>query len=63
MKIKILNSSQANFKSKLSQFVSFKQSNSYLLERDVQKILDYVERYGDNALLKFIKQYDKTRTE
>ena len=40
MKIKILNSSQANFTSKLSQFVSFKQKNSRLIEQDVQKILD-----------------------
>ena len=60
MKIKILNSSEANFNSKLSQFISFKQANSYLIEQDVQKILDHVERYGDVGLRKFIKQYDKT---
>tara|TARA_B100000035_G_scaffold314531_1_gene331111 strand:- start:3544 stop:4833 length:1290 start_codon:yes stop_codon:yes gene_type:complete len=60
MKIKILNASQANFNSKLSQFVSFKQANSHLIEQNVQKILDHVERKGDNGLLKFIKQYDKT---
>ena len=60
MRIKTLNTSQANFNSKLSQFVSFKQANSYLIEQDVQKILDYVERNGDNGLRKFIKQYDKT---
>ena len=60
MKIKILNSSQANFNSKLSQFISFKQANSYLIEQDVQKILDHVESYGDDGLRKFIKQYDKT---
>ena len=60
MKIKILNSSEANFNSKLAQFISFKQANSYLIEQDVQKILDHVERNGDNGLRKFIKQYDKT---
>ena len=60
MKIKILNSSQANFNSKLSQIISFKQANSHLIEQDVQRILDHVERNGDNGLLKFIKQYDKT---
>ena len=60
MKIKILNSSRANFNSKLSQFISFKQANSYLIERDVQKIIDHVQRYGDVGLRKFIKQYDKT---
>ena len=60
MKIKILNSSQANFNSKLSQFVFFKQKNSRLIEQNVQKILDQVERNGDSSLLKFIKQYDKT---
>ncbi len=60
MKIKILNSSRANFNTKLSQFISFKQANSYLIERDVQKIIDHVQRYGDVGLRKFIKQYDKT---
>ena len=60
MKIKILNSSQANFNSKLSQFVSFKQANSYLIEQNVQKILDHVKSNGDTGLRKFIKQYDKT---
>ena len=32
----------------------------HLIEQDVQKILDHVERNGDNGLRKFIKQYDKT---
>ena len=60
MKIKILNTSQANFDSKLSDHLSFKQENYESVEKSVDKILKKIEESGDTGLRLLIKKYDNT---
>ena len=60
MKIKLLNTSQANFNRKLNDHLSFKQGNYESVEKTVDKILKKIEEYGDSGLRLLIKKYDKT---
>ncbi len=60
MKIKILNTSQANFNKRLSDHLSFKQGNYNSVEKTVDKILKKIEESGDSGLRLLIKKYDNT---
>ena len=60
MKIKLLNTSQANFNKKLNDHLSFKQGNYESVEKTVDKILKKIEENGDSGLRLLIKKYDKT---
>ena len=60
MKIKLLNTSQANFNRKLNDHLSFKQDNFESVEKTVDKILKKIEENGDSGLRLLIKKYDKT---
>ena len=60
MKIKILNTSQANFDSRLSDHLSFKQENYESVEKSVDKILKKIEESGDTGLRLLIEKYDNT---
>ena len=60
MKIKLLNTSQANFKKRLNDHLSFKQDNFESVEKTVDKILKKIEENGDSGLRLLIKKYDKT---
>ena len=60
MKIKVLNTSQANFIKKLNNHLSFKQVNYESLEKTVDKILKKIVETGDSGLKLLIKKYDKT---
>ena len=50
MKIKLLNTSQANFNKKLNDHLSFKQGNYESVEKTVDKILKKIEDNGDRAV-------------
>ena len=58
MKIKLLNTSQANFNKKLNDHLSFKQGNYESVEKTVDKILKKIEENGDSGLRLLIKKYD-----
>ena len=60
MKIKLLNTSQANFNKNLNDHLSFKQGNYESVEKTVDKILKKIEENGDSGLRLLIKKYDKT---
>ncbi len=60
MKIKLLNTSQANFNKRLNDHLSFKQDNYESVEKTVDKILKKIEENGDSGLRLLIKKYDKT---
>ncbi len=60
MKIKVLNTTQANFTKRLGDHLSFKQGNYDTVERTVEKILKKIEKSGDNGLRLLIKKYDNT---
>ena len=60
MKIKILNSSQANFNKRLSDHLSFKQGNYEFVEKTVDKILKKIGESGDSGLSQLIEKYDNT---
>ncbi len=60
MKIKILNTSQANFNKRLSDHLSFKQGNYNSVEKTVDKILKKIVESGDSGLRLLIKKYDNT---
>ena len=60
MKIKLLNTSQANFNKRLNDHLSFKQGNYESVEKTVDKILKKIEENGDSGLRLLIKKYDKT---
>ena len=60
MKIKILKTSQINFKKKLSDHLSFKQENSSAVEKIVDSILKEIQNNNDKGLISLIKKYDKT---
>ena len=55
MKIKLLNTSQANFNKRLNDHLSFKQENFESVEKTVDKILKKIEETGDNGLRLLIK--------
>ena len=58
MKIKLLDTSQANFNKRLNDHLSFKQGNYESVEKTVDKILKKIEEYGDSGLKLLIKKYD-----
>ena len=60
MKIKLLNTSQANFNKRLNDHLAFKQGNVKSVEKIVDKILKKIEDNGDSGLRLLIKKYDKT---
>ena len=60
MKIKILNTSQANFNKRLGDHLSFKQGNYESVEKTVEKILKKIGESGDSGLRQLIKKYDNT---
>ncbi len=60
MKIKLLNTSQANFNKRLSDHISFKQRSYESVEKTVDKILKKIAENGDSGLRQLIKRYDKT---
>ena len=60
MKIKLLNTSQANFNKKLNDHLSFKQENYESVEKTVDKILKKIQGSGDSGLRPLIKKYDNT---
>ena len=60
MKVKLLNTSQANFNKRLNDHLSFKQGNYESVEKTVDKILKKIEEDGDSGLRLLIEKYDKT---
>ena len=60
MKIKLLNTSQANFNKRLNDHLSLKLDNYESVEKTVDKILKKIEKHGDSGLRLLIKKYDKT---
>ena len=60
MKIKILNTSQANFNKRLGDHLSLKQRNYEIVEKTVEKILKKIGESGDSGLRQLIKKYDNT---
>ena len=60
MKIKILKTSQVNFKKKLSDHLSFKQENYHTVENTVDSILREIQKNNDKGLINLIKKYDDT---
>ena len=60
MKVKLLNTSQANFNKRLNDHLSFKQDNYESVEKTVDKILKKIEENGDSGLRLLIKKYDNT---
>ena len=60
MKIKILNTSQANFNKRLGDHLSFKQGNYESVEKTVEKILKKIGDSGDSGLRQLIEKYDNT---
>ena len=60
MKIKLLNTSQANFNKRLNDHLAFKQVNYASIEKTVDKILKKIEENGDSDLRLLIKKYDRT---
>ena len=60
MKIKQLNTSQANFNKRLDDHLSFKQGNYETVDKTVDKILKKIEENGDSSLRLLIKKYDNT---
>ena len=57
MKIKILNTTQANFSKRLGDHLSLKQGNYDSVERTVEKILKKIEKSGDSGLRLLIKKF------
>ena len=60
MKIKTLNTSQANFDKKLRDHLSFEQGNYESVEKTVNKILKKIRESGDSGLRLLVEKYDKT---
>ena len=50
MKIKLLNTSQANFNKRLNDHLSFKQGNYESVEKTVNKILKKIEEHARTDL-------------
>ena len=50
MKIKLLNTSQANFNKRLNDHLSLKLDNYESVEKTVDKILKKIEKHGDSGL-------------
>ncbi len=60
MKIKTLNTSQANFDKKLRDHLSFEQGNYESVEKTVNKILKKIRESGDSGLRLLVEKYDMT---
>ena len=60
MKIKTLNTSQANFDKKLRDHLSFEQGNYESVEKTVNKILKKIRESGDSGLRLLVEKYEKT---
>ena len=59
MKIKTLDSSSIDFMKNLSDHLSFRVKNSIHIDKSVDEILNNIRKYGDRALIDYIKKYDQ----